>query len=57
VHTRQTSERLADILPHSRLVEPPWPDIDPLDSGPGRLFLKWPLLAPALHNWAESVIC
>jgi pimeloyl-ACP methyl ester carboxylesterase len=56
VHTRQTSEQLADLLPNAELTEPPWPDVDPLDSGSGRLFLQWPLLAPGLHAWAARAI-
>jgi pimeloyl-ACP methyl ester carboxylesterase len=56
VHTRKTSERLAALLPNSQIAEPPWPDADPLDSGPGRLFLEWPLLAPLLDDWARAAI-
>lgn len=54
VHTRAASERLAELLPNASLVEPPWPDRDPADAGPGRLFLDWPLLAPVLDNWANE---
>jgi pimeloyl-ACP methyl ester carboxylesterase len=56
VHTRSTSERLAQLLPNSQLVEPPWPDVDPLDAGPGRLFLQWPLLAPVLDDWSRTTV-
>lgn len=56
VHTRVTSERVAGLLPGAKLVDPPWPDTDPLDAGHGRLFLNWPLLAPILHEWARAAV-
>jgi len=60
-HTRATSEQLARLLPNARLVEPPWGDGEwnersaarPGGSGEG-LFVGWPLLAPALHAWADE---
>ncbi len=55
-HLRETSEHLARVLPHARLVEPPWKDTEWLDSKPGRRFANWPRLAPILHNWAEEAI-
>ena len=54
-HTRRTSEWVHELIPHSRLVEPPWPEnewndrTDDLFAGKGRgLFENWPLLAPQL---------
>ena len=60
-HPRATSERVAELLPDSRLVEPPWPD----DEWASRhseeamregLFARWPLLAPQLLAWADEVV-
>ena len=57
-HTRETSERLAEIIPSACLVEPPWGDNEwneRVASGEG-LFIRWPLLVPQLLEWAaESV--
>ncbi|MET0363258.1 MAG: alpha/beta fold hydrolase [Sphingobium sp.] len=51
-HTRRTSEWVHECIPHSRQVEPPWPDQEwnnvsliPNEPGRGR-FERWPLLAP-----------
>ena len=61
-HTRATSERLAEILPSARLVEPPWGDREWLERGEARelrgegLFARWPLLAPDLRAWAEGAV-
>jgi pimeloyl-ACP methyl ester carboxylesterase len=58
-HTRATSERLAEVLPNARLVEPPWGDREwverhtPEARSEG-LFARWPLLAPTLLDWAEE---
>jgi pimeloyl-ACP methyl ester carboxylesterase len=55
-HTRQTSERLADLLTGAQLVEPPWGDrewterTEETASGVG-IFSRWPLLAPQLTEW------
>ena len=53
-HPRATSERLAPLLPNSRLVEPPWPDTEWIDRARGvwQGFERWPLLAPQLLEWA-----
>jgi hypothetical protein len=59
-HTRATSERVAELLPGARLVEPPWGDREWIDrqvetaaSGQS-LFVRWPLLAPQLLSWAAE---
>jgi pimeloyl-ACP methyl ester carboxylesterase len=57
-HTRATSEQVAAALPNARLVEPPWGDTEWNDrhtAGDG-LFVRWPLLAPALQEWAQDVL-
>jgi pimeloyl-ACP methyl ester carboxylesterase len=60
-HTRATSERLAEVLPNARLVEPPWGDREwverhtPEARSEG-LFARWPLLAPTLLDWAEECL-
>jgi len=58
-HTRATSEQLHALIPGSELVEPPWGDAewneraDAFQAGtePG-LFVRWPLLAPTLLEFA-----
>ena len=58
-HPRSTSEEVAAHLPRARLVEPPWGDTewneraDAFQAGtePG-LFVRWPLLAPTLLEFA-----
>jgi pimeloyl-ACP methyl ester carboxylesterase len=62
-HTRATSEQVAQLLPGARLVEPPWGDTEwverqtarPGGAGEG-LFVRWPLLAPMLQDWAKEVL-
>jgi len=62
-HTRATSERIAELLPNARLVEPPWGDAEwrerqesrPAGIGEG-LFARWPLLVPQLQDWADDVL-
>jgi pimeloyl-ACP methyl ester carboxylesterase len=58
-HTRETTERLAALLPTSKLVEPPWGDREWIERGRsaqqgGSLFERWPLLAPPLLEWADA---
>ena len=60
-HTRATSERLAELLPSARLVEPPWGDREWIERQQARtagtapaLFVRWPLLAPTLLSWADE---
>jgi pimeloyl-ACP methyl ester carboxylesterase len=60
-HTRATSERLAEVLPGARLVEPPWGDREWLErhtpeAAAAGLFARWPLLAPMLQDWAKEVL-
>jgi pimeloyl-ACP methyl ester carboxylesterase len=58
-HTRATSERLHELIPGSRLVEPPWPDNEWIQrgeaaqNGTGHLFEHWPLLAPQLLDFGH----
>jgi len=53
-HTRATSEKLHELIPGSRLIEPPWVDDEwnrrgeAARNGDGYLFEHWPLLAPLL---------
>jgi pimeloyl-ACP methyl ester carboxylesterase len=62
-HTRATSERIAELLPQARLVEPPWGDREWIDRQEERtsgatdgLFVRWPLLAPQLLEWAGAAL-
>lgn len=59
-HTRRTSEWVHELIPHSQLVEPPWPDQEwnncsliPNKPGRGR-FERWPLLAPQLLDFIRG---
>ncbi len=61
-HTRETSERIAAVLPNAQLVDPPWGDAEWIERGQARasgeadgLFVRWPLLAPQLLEWAEAI--
>ena len=62
-HPRSTSEQVAAALPGARLVEPPWGDRewrerqDERTRGvTGGLFVRWHLLVPQLHAWADEVL-
>ncbi len=58
-HTREMSERVAALLPRSTLVEPPWGDrewIERTAAAADGLFVRWPLLAPQLLQWAEAAV-
>ncbi|ABW13324.1 conserved hypothetical protein [Parafrankia sp. EAN1pec] len=60
-HPRATSEALAGLLPNARLVEPPWGDREYLDrqaerESAGGLFVRWPLLATAMREWAGETL-
>lgn len=60
-HRRETSERLAALLPNAVLREPPWGDREwierhaPAEAKKG-LFVRWPLLAPLLLDWAREAV-
>jgi pimeloyl-ACP methyl ester carboxylesterase len=59
-HTRATSERLAEVLPRARLVEPPWGDrewLERQDHHDDGIFVRWPLLAPQLLEWQAETLC
>jgi pimeloyl-ACP methyl ester carboxylesterase len=56
-HTRRTSEWVHELIPHSELREPPWPDDEwnnrssyAMKHGSGH-FAGWPLLAPAILDF------
>jgi hypothetical protein len=51
-------EQVADLLPNSQLVEPPWPDTEWIDRARGlwNEFERWPLLAPQLAEWADTTL-
>jgi pimeloyl-ACP methyl ester carboxylesterase len=59
-HTRRTSEWVHELIPRSRLVEPPWPDQEwnnctRITNTPGRgRFERWPLLAPMLLDFLRA---
>ncbi|SEP10836.1 alpha/beta fold hydrolase [Trujillonella endophytica] len=62
-HPRATSERVAEVLPAARLVEPPWGDQEWRERQTARnrgeaggLFVRWPLLVPQLQDWADGVL-
>lgn len=56
-HTRRTSEWVHELIPHSELVEPPWPDSEWNDCSATRgekgrgLFDTWPRLAPSILDF------
>jgi pimeloyl-ACP methyl ester carboxylesterase len=54
-HTRRTSEWVHEMIPGSKLVEPPWPD-DQWNKGSGtpNLFACWPQLAPQLLDFFKK---
>lgn len=58
-HTRQTSERLAELLPTVTLVEPPWGDREWVErvelAAVEGIFSRWPLLVPQLLEWASTL--
>jgi pimeloyl-ACP methyl ester carboxylesterase len=59
-HPRATSEAVAALLPNGRLVEPPWGDREWHErqaerAQTGGIFVRWPLLAPQLLDWADEV--
>jgi pimeloyl-ACP methyl ester carboxylesterase len=60
-HPRATTEAVAALLPNGRLVEPPWGDREWHErqaerEQTGGIFVRWPLLAPQLLEWAHEVV-
>jgi pimeloyl-ACP methyl ester carboxylesterase len=58
-HTRRTSEWVHELIPQSKLIEPPWPDNEwnqrsgyAAKHGSGH-FAGWPLLAPAILDFTK----
>jgi pimeloyl-ACP methyl ester carboxylesterase len=60
-HPRVTSEKVASLIPGARMVEPPWGDREWIERGEasgrgeGGIFERWPLLAPQLLEFADSI--
>ena len=57
-HTRETSERVAALLPNARLVEPPWNDEEWNErraAATEGLFVRWPRLVPQLLEWSAGL--
>lgn len=62
-HRRETSEQVVALLPNAQLVEPPWGDTEWVERQAARnageapgLFVRWPLLAPMLDDWARTTL-
>jgi hypothetical protein len=60
-HTRATSEWVHKLIPHSQIVDPPWPDeewnnrVDDYKNKDAEgLFVNWPVLAPAILDFTNS---
>jgi pimeloyl-ACP methyl ester carboxylesterase len=60
-HTRETSERVHQLIPQSKLVEPPWPDDewnnrrkDVMTGKEKGLFINWPKLAPQILDFIKN---
>lgn len=58
-HTRRTSEWVHELIPHSQMLEPPWPDDEwnrrssaAMKTGSGH-FAGWPALAPAILDFTS----
>ena len=57
-HTRRTSEWVHELIPHSQMIDPPWPDGEwnirsgyaATHGGAGH-FAGWPAIAPALLDF------
>jgi pimeloyl-ACP methyl ester carboxylesterase len=61
VHLRWVSERLANALPNSTMLE--WPadmaeemSLELYKVGASKLFPRWPALVPALTEWAKTAV-
>ena len=62
-HRRETTDELAEILPNAWICDPPWGDDEwnerseaLTDGSAAGLFVRWPLLAPVLMQWADEVL-
>jgi pimeloyl-ACP methyl ester carboxylesterase len=54
-HPRRTSEWVHELIPGSKLVEPPWPDDQwNKSSGTSEMFACWEKLAPEIIAFAKS---
>lgn len=59
-HTRRTNEWVHELIPHSELREPPWPDQEwngrmrAYARGSGGLFENWPMLAPGILEFLRG---
>jgi 2-hydroxy-6-oxonona-2,4-dienedioate hydrolase len=60
-HTRRTSDWVHEVIPHSTVMDPPWPDGEYTErSRAGQLhgrslFERWPLLAPTILEFGAAV--
>ena len=59
-HTRETTEWLHKLMPHSRLIDAPWPDNEwnnrlqaANEGGPG-MFIGWPAVAPIMLDFING---
>jgi hypothetical protein len=59
-HTRRTSEWVHELIPHSSLMEPPWPDnewntrsAEAAETMGAGLFKNWPTMAPFVVDFTE----
>ena len=60
-HTRRTSEWVHELIPQSKIIDPPWGDREWVERGQdvrsGKekgLFVRWPLLAPYILDFTKS---
>jgi hypothetical protein len=60
-HTRKTSEWVHELIPQSKIVDPPWGDdewnerVRAVASGEAKgLFVRWPLLAPPILDFINN---
>ena len=58
-HTRRTSEWVHELIPHSQIIDPPWPDNEwnersgyAMKHGSGH-FAGWPVIAPAILEFTS----
>jgi pimeloyl-ACP methyl ester carboxylesterase len=60
IHSHETSERVAELIPNARLVAPPWGDFywrERFEGGArGESWCgPWPVLVPALVDWGSTI--